>query len=422
MNDSIFRQQAVSERRSRLFGDVIVTQPAPQIAITVSIFLIVLVVALLIIYGTYSSKVNVGGYLVPRLGIIKIFAPTEGEIFEINVAEGQVVTEGDVLLRISTNRNSTGISTLEDKVLRELERRRDSLRKKVLKEEELAIVNEKLIVQTLSSQKSELIELDQSIILQIEQIDISNERLERLSSLKEKNYEPLLGLDELRGRLLEQKIKLSTLKRERNILGNEISYNQLSLLRIPIVWSSLQETLNKEISEVNQKIIEVSTRNEFNVRSPIDGTVTAVQVRQGQQTKTEYPMLFIVPKDNTLHAELFVPTRSIGTVSKGKEVLLRYDAFPYQHYGQFVGEVREMSNVIISPSEIVAPFKLSEPMYRLKVELKEQYVVSNGNKLPLQAGMLLQGDIILEERSLWQWLMAPLYKLKNKSVSQKVSN
>ena len=93
---------------------------------------------------------------------------------------------------------------------------------------------------------------------------------------------------------------------------------------------------------------------------------------------------------------------------------IRYGAFPYQHYGLHKGKVNNIAQVILSPNELPVPVNLNEPVYRVEVVLEEQSIVAYGDEFPLQAGMSLDADIILEERTLGQWLLEPIYGLRGK--------
>jgi len=44
--------------------------------------------------------------------------------------------------------------------------------------------------------------------------------------------------------------------------------------------------------------------------------------------------------------------------------------------------------------------------------LDEQTVSAYGKALPLQAGMLLDADIIVDSRTLVEWILDPLYSLQ----------
>jgi len=49
-----------------------------------------------------------------------------------------------------------------------------------------------------------------------------------------------------------------------------------------------------------------------------------------------------------------------------------------------------------------------EPAYRIKVALERQTISAFGREVPLQPDMTLRADIILERRSIIEWLLEPL--------------
>jgi membrane fusion protein len=116
----------------------------------------------------------------------------------------------------------------------------------------------------------------------------------------------------------------------------------------------------------------------------------------------------IVPQRSTLHAEIYAPTRAIGFVKPGLEVRLLYDAFPYEKFGSFGGRVTQVSHAVMDPRQIAAPLNLQEAVYRLEVIPQAQAVEAYGRKEPLQAGMAVTANIILERRSFLSWLLEPL--------------
>lgn len=111
---------------------------------------------------------------------------------------------------------------------------------------------------------------------------------------------------------------------------------------------------------------------------------------------------------------MFLPSRAIGFVEKNQKVLIRYDAFPYQRYGLYGGRIVQIAETVINPNEISIQLPIQEPVYRIKVELDKQTVNAYNKEMPLQTGMSVAAEIILEERSLGQWLLEPIYSLRGK--------
>ena len=133
-----------------------------------------------------------------------------------------------------------------------------------------------------------------------------------------------------------------------------------------------------------------------------------LQVNKGKTVQPQQLQLEIVPENSPLRAELLIPTRAAGFVRVGQEVRLLYDAFPYQNFGAYTGRLTEVSNTVVTKADAAGPIVPEEPVYKATVVLDRPDVDANGRKVPLQAGMLLQAKIILDRRSLAQWILDPL--------------
>ena len=63
------------------------------------------------------------------------------------------------------------------------------------------------------------------------------------------------------------------------------------------------------------------------------------------------------------------------------------------------------------PNEADVPIPMTEPAYRVTVVLESQVVKAYGQDLPLQAGMIVDADIWLDRRRLYEWVLDPLYSV-----------
>jgi membrane fusion protein len=128
--------------------------------------------------------------------------------------------------------------------------------------------------------------------------------------------------------------------------------------------------------------------------------------------------LNIVPAGSKLVAHIFCPSRAVGFLRVGQRVLLRYAAYPYQKFGHHQGSVLSISHSAVSPGELPARLAglsslvgTTEPVYRVTVGLASQGITGYGEALPLQPGMLLEADVLLERRRLVEWMLGPLHTL-----------
>ncbi|MBL0124134.1 MAG: HlyD family efflux transporter periplasmic adaptor subunit [Betaproteobacteria bacterium] len=153
------------------------------------------------------------------------------------------------------------------------------------------------------------------------------------------------------------------------------------------------------------------------VRAPEDGTITAIQADVGHTVAGNAALASLVPAGSNLHATLYAPSRAIGFVDPGREVLLRYQAFPYQKFGQYSGKVVSVSKTALSPGEIPPGSTefVREPMYRIVVALDSQSVDAYGKPQNLVAGMQVEADILLDRRRLIEWVFEPIFSLSKKA-------
>ena len=103
-------------------------------------------------------------------------------------------------------------------------------------------------------------------------------------------------------------------------------------------------------------------------------------------------------------------------------MLLRYQAYPYQKFGHARGKVLSVAKTALPSNEISALGNIggngngqnSEPLYRINVSLDSQTITAYGQPQALQAGMLLDADVLQDTRHLYEWVLEPLLSLTGK--------
>jgi membrane fusion protein len=156
----------------------------------------------------------------------------------------------------------------------------------------------------------------------------------------------------------------------------------------------------------------VNGRSAYIVRAPVGGRISLLQASVGQAADPRRLELQIVPGDSELQAQLFIPVRAIGFVEVGQDVRILFDSFPYQRFGTYHGRITKVSQTVLLASDVQSPVELKEPAYAATVALDRPDVTANGKRIPLQPDMSLKADIILEKRTLVDWIFAPLRHLR----------
>ena len=58
--------------------------------------------------------------------------------------------------------------------------------------------------------------------------------------------------------------------------------------------------------------------------------------------------------------------------------------------------------------------RLSEPVYRIQAKLDKQFIEGYGKEFNLKSGMLFNADIMLDKRSLIDWMLDPILSVKGR--------
>lgn len=133
-------------------------------------------------------------------------------------------------------------------------------------------------------------------------------------------------------------------------------------------------------------------------------------VQIGQSLQPGATVAVLTPKNSRLEAELYVPSRAAGFIRPGQEVRLMYQAYPHQKFGTGEGVVTSVSSTVLAPTEVAIPgLTVQEPVFRVRVQLARDSMQAYGEALPLRPGMLLTADVVIDRRTLMEWLLDPLY-------------
>jgi membrane fusion protein len=365
-------------------------------------------------WGEYTRKEHVVGYLVPDKGIIKVFSQQSGTVRAVRIQEAAAVNVGDVLFIVSSEHH-TGVSgSTEATTLELLNQRRENLLRERDRQRSIARIEQVDGHGRIISLTAELSELAQQWEIQQQIVETSQRLARRFTELGTEKFVSTIQIQQQVDSSLQQQAKLREINRLRIASQRELDTLQGSLRASQLRSETAQSTIERDIREIEQGIAEYLSRTDLAITAPVSGTVTGILAKPGQLANAGAPLVSILPSGARLEAQLLVPTRAAGFVRPGQSVSLRYRAFPYQRFGSHRGEVRQVDKTIITASDIALPVPIDEPVYRVTVRLKEEDVLAYGERIPLQSGMLLDGDIAIDKRRLIEWLLAPIYNITGK--------
>lgn len=415
-----FRPEVLQAKQNQWTGKVLLTRPFSFVFFTWCAIGVAACIVAFLFWGSYTNKTTVEGQLLPTSGVVRVYPTEIGIIAERFVEEGSLVQAGDPLFRLATPRFGNQGNVQAQLVA-------EAKLKKILAEQELA--RQKRIQQNeTDSLKNTIVRLENQIAHIKQQIISQNRRIQLAEQILQK-YRHLAQQDAVSQQemlvqetdVLEQKSRLGNLKREEDTLIRELNEQNIALKNLPERHQTEISQLSRDITQMNQEILDFDVKSEQIIRASKSGYVSAMNVEVGQQVSPNQLLLGIVPEQTELLANLYVPSRAVGFVKPHDKVVLRYQAFPYQKFGHANGKIVSVAKTALGKQELSGLGlifsdinSLNEPAYLVKVKLNKQTVLAYGKEKNLQIGMILEADILHENKKLYEWVLDPLYSISGK--------
>ena len=413
----MFRREVQEHAQRSGFGRIVLIRPVSFGALTAAVALLAIAVIVFLGAGEYTRKSRVGGMLVPVDGVIRIAAPRFGEVRDKRIIEGQHVEAGSPLLRLVEPRaridgKDAGAEALVRIAIRshEYELQKASLI--------LAAQSERQGIDArLARMRREAQGLANEIATLEAKAQFAHAHLARQKELELKGFISTAARQAVQAEFLEQELRLQVARRGQLAMERDIGALQAERETAAARSRAQLAGLASQEAALQQERIERESQREIAVIAPQDGVVTAISAEPGQIVAAGTTLLALLPVGSPLEAHLFAASRAIGFLRIGQDVLLRFPAFPYQKFGSVGARIASISRTALSPGDLgyAPPDGSREPVYRIKVALDAQSVTAYGNPEPLQAGMQVEADVLVDRRRLIEWVFEPLLSLAGRT-------
>lgn len=415
MPRQLFRQEAIDAQREKFLGEATIARPVPSWVFSTLAAGIALLLIAVALWGQYTRRERVEGYVALDTGAARVLIPDAGRVTDLLIREGEEVKAGDPMAKVSLDRSMGSGASTNEAVAAEMQSRRAILEKEQNQWRELGAQQVEQLRRRIRDLETELTQIDREAKLQQERIKSAKDQLERYHGLAgEKQFVSEALVKQKRDEVTDQEIKLQNLVRQRGQVERDLGSAKLEEPSIDLRTRTQVEQVARQMSELQEGLTQVEARRESVIRAPMAGVVTNIAINRGQSVAADSALATVLPKGSGMHVELLVPTRAIGFVRPGQEVVLRYEAFPYERFGQYRGAVTDVSRSVWTQGEHVGPLSAREPVYRVDVKLDRQNVSALGQDYALRAGMLVSADLLLERRTLLEWIFEPVLKLKDR--------
>ncbi len=363
-----------------------------------------------------------------------------GIVSEILVREGQVVEEGQLLLRVEETRATAGVResaatgvTLRARAarLRALAEGKPFLPPTATGDEERRVVEEerRLYAARLNELGAQLAVVRQQMAQrQQEQSEAQAKRTAALRGLELSQQElaqtrPLLASGAV------SQVDILRLERDITRFRGEVEGSAAQIARAQAAMGESQRKIQEaELTFRNEARVELAdatgklnalTENavgladkvaKSQIKSPVRGRVQRLLANTvGGVVQPGKDIVEIVPLDDTLVLEARVQPRDIAFIRPEQSAMVKFSAYDFSIYGGLEAKVEN-----ISPDTIVDD--KGNAFYLVRVRTTK---VGFTDKLPIIPGMTAEVDVLTGNKSVLSYLLKPVLKVRDGALRER---
>lgn len=413
----IFRQEAIAHRSHYWLGSPQVMTPmGASIWAMIALVFIVSLVTFMVV-GTYTQRARLTGTVVHQPAVARITATHDGVIVRSFAEEGKVVRAGEVIF-IVNRETQTEYGATSHEMSAALKSQKVTIEREITLKSAAADTEQNFLRQLLANKETEQQKMDDLIAKSAQQTSWLLAKAEHFKKLVRQG----IALEtEHMARLSEYysaSVQLKTLRREKVKLQAEVVSIQARLAAIHSELAATLEGLHRQTAQLDQDLVSTEERRELYITAPIDGVLTGITGLTGNNIRATQELASVVPTSGRAEVEIFAATDAIGELREGQTVRLRFDAYPYQWFGQYDGTVTSISTTAISSAASeralaangVQTHHSPSPLkyFQIRISPKSDGVLLAGETYPLRPGIGVETDIFIRKRPLYQWLLSPL--------------
>ena len=405
---------------------------------------ILTLLALVVGFGGWSVATKISGAIVTsgqievELNRQVVQHPDGGVVATINVAEGDTVAAGDLLLTLDGASIRSELAIVEGQLFESLARRgrleaeRDD-RSEISFGVDLldAVTNHPEVAEKMEGQRRLFDARRVSLASQIEQLGKRRDQIDdQVTGIDAQKQALTTQLDLLRTELVDQQGLLKkgltqagrvlALQREEASLRGQmgelaanraqaqgrITETQIEVLRLA---SDRREQANTQLRESGVQELELVERRRalderiarLEVRAPVSGIVLGLTVTTPRSVlRPADPVLYLIPQDRPLVIATRVPPIHVDQVQVGQAVKLVFSAFSSRTTPELMGHVAVVSADALIDQRTQAPY------YRTEILLDEGEMEKLAGQT-LIPGMPVEAFIQTEARTPLAYLLKP---------------
>ncbi len=417
---SIFRKEALHNLKTQWLGKALLVSGYPAWLVVLLSVIFFLTIMTGIIYGQYTRRIDVEGEIISRQQAITLYSPQQGLITRALFQTGQQVKKGDPIYEIDVSRitSNGNVSQRGAEAIHQQLFLTDRIIEKIgqNKQSSLNSLHQQLEQYQQAYKKSQELVLSASRGLQAMQNSMGNYddylrrgliNKEQFNNQRYLFYQQQSSWQSLNTQLIQESLQIINIETE--IVTKSADFDN----------QSAEYAVKR--SELQRQLAEVNASGTLIITAPEDGNIENMVYTTGQMVTPGDSLAQLMPagKPDFLLV-LWLPDSSVPYIAPGDAVNLRYEAYPFEKFGQFPGKIKSVSQIPASSKELSMYSSIAPPAgngpgqayYKTLVTLQHDQFTHQGKPLSWSNGMKVRTTLFLEKRPLYQWILSPYYDIK----------
>lgn len=345
-----------------------------------------------------------------------------GIVQEILVQEGDMVKQGQVLMRIDDTKFLADLGEVR-------ERRFANAARVARLEAEVKGLPKPIFPAKLSERAPSIIQTEQNVFdarakKLAQDVDVLTQQETRLSD----SFKLLSREVELTRKLYTQKvvpeIEMLRLERQAADMRGQLAETQARIGNAKATFrSQAEEDLAK--SRADLAVLEETTKSaqdrvrRADLKSPVNGIINKLNVTTvGAVVQPGANLMDIVPLDDTLLVEGRIRPQDIAFIRPHQNAVVKITAYDSSVYGSLKGKVERISADSIIDDKSEQRGEKGESFYRVIVRTDKNHLGSVEHPLPIIPGMVATVEVQTGEKSVLDYMLKPARMLHDEALRE----
>nr|WP_262760556.1 HlyD family type I secretion periplasmic adaptor subunit [Enterobacter bugandensis] len=401
---TMFRKKKITNDEAEFMDDIqnsLLTQTTPGSRAVLYIIVLIMLTGFFWSYLSRVEEITKGEAKIISKSREQEIQSLEGGILEeLYVKEGDIVEQGQALLKIDATRASASYNEINKKV-----------------------IGLKATIARLRAEAFDIpLEFDDQVRNEAKAVELEtkayNSRRKALQDSThalEQSYR--LSISEIRlaeplaAKGLLSEVELLRMRRAANDIQSQIVERKN---RFRAEANAELTKLELELSQASQNLIgreDVVKRTTIN--APVRGTVKNIRFNtKGGVIQPGESILEIIPLEEQLLVEAKIKPSDVAFLHPGLSATVKITAYDYSIYGGLKGSVEFISPDTLKEEDPTRAKNTDSTYYRVVVLTDKSYLNAGSKELPIIPGMLATVEIKTGEKRIIDYLLKPIYKAR----------